>query len=304
TKSWEVTPIFFNDISLPYKHPDFESRLQTNDFLKNSYRETFIEGENNAWTFSNAQKARWYDDYSYVRLGIEEAGALMSGIDAIRPGIVGPYSQYVKLDYDLRHFIVQRHSTTALRLYGGVGIPYGPNSVTLPYLKQYFVGGPFSMRGWRIRTLGPGSYIDTSKLGESNTSSFIDLTGDIKIEMNGEYRFEIFKLFGGVLVFKGALFADAGNIWLARKSASYPWAEFRVSRLYRDLAVDGGFGIRMDIASLFVLRADVAMPLKTPENPDYQSILNQGWLPNGFEPLNGHWRSDNLVLNIAIGYPF
>lgn len=304
TKSWEVTPIFFNDISLPYKHPDFQDRLDTNDFLRNSYRETFIEGENIAWTFSNAQNARWYDDYSYVRLGIEEAGALMSGIDAIRPGIVGPYSQYVKLDYDLRHFIVQRHSTTALRLYGGVGIPYGPNSVTLPYLKQYFVGGPFSMRGWRIRTLGPGSYIDTSKLGESNTSSFIDLTGDIKIEMNGEYRFEIFKLFGGILVFKSALFADAGNIWLARKSASYPWAEFRVSRLYRDLAVDGGFGIRMDIASLFVLRADVAMPLKTPENPDYRSFLNQGWLPNGFEPLNGHWRSDNLVLNIAIGYPF
>lgn len=304
TKSWEVSPIFFNDISLPYKHPDFEQRLATNDFLRNSYRETFIEGENIAWTFSNAQKAKWYDDYSYARLGIEEAGGLMSGIVALRPGIVGHYSQYVKLDYDLRHFIVQRHATTALRLFGGIGIPYGPNSTTLPYLKQYFVGGPFSMRGWRIRTLGPGSFVDTSKLGESNTNSFIDLTGDIKIEMNAEYRFEIFKLFGGMLLFNGALFGDAGNIWLARKSSSYKYGEFNPGRLYNDLAVSGGMGIRIDIAGLFVFRTDLAMPLKTPENPDYKDILNQGWLPNGFEPLNGHWRKKNFVLNIAIGYPF
>ncbi len=304
TKSWEVSPIFFNDISLPYKHPDFEQRLATNDFLRNSYRETFIEGENIAWTFSNAQKAKWYDDYSYVRLGIEEAGGLMSGIVALRPGIVGHYSQYVKLDYDLRHFIVQRHATTALRLFGGVGMPYGPNSTTLPYLKQYFVGGPFSMRGWRIRTLGPGSFVDTSKLGESNTNSFIDLTGDIKIEMNAEYRFEIFKLFGGMLLFNGALFGDAGNIWLARKSSSYKYGEFQFNRLYNDLAVSGGMGVRIDIAGLFVFRTDLAMPLKTPENPDYKNILSQGWLPNGFDPLNGHWRKRNFVLNIAIGYPF
>lgn len=306
TKSWEVSPIFFNDISLPRQYIDsnFQKRLDTNDFLRNSYRETFIQGENIAWTFSNAQKAKWYDDYSYIRLGIEEAGALMSGIVALRPGIVGHYSQYVKLDYDLRHFIVQRHSTTALRLYGGVGIPYGPNSVTLPYLKQYFVGGPFSMRGWRIRTLGPGSYVDTSKLGESNTNSFIDLTGDIKIEMNAEYRFEIFKLFGGMLLFNGALFGDAGNIWLARKSNSYKYGEFNVGRLYNDLAVSGGMGVRIDIAGLFVFRTDLAMPLKTPENPDYNNILAQGWLPNGFDPLNGHWRKRNFVLNIAIGYPF
>lgn len=306
TKSWEVSPIFFNDISLPKAFIDsnFQKRLDTNDFLRNSYRETFIEGENITWTFSNAQKAKWYDDYSYIRLGIEEAGALISGIAALRPGIVGHYSQYVKLDYDLRHFIVQRHATTALRLYGGVGIPYGPNSTTLPYLKQYFVGGPFSMRGWRIRTLGPGGYVDTSKLGESNTNSFIDLTGDIKIEMNAEYRFEIFKLFGGMLLFNGALFGDAGNIWLARKSPSYKYGEFQIGRLYNDMAVSGGMGIRIDIAGLFVFRTDLAMPLKTPENPDYDDILSQGWLPNGFEPLNGHWRKRNFVLNIAIGYPF
>lgn len=309
TKNWEVTPFFVNDIDIRNIDPDFQKRLEENDFLANSYRKTFIEGENVSWTYTDAAQAKWYDDYSYVKLGIEEAGALVNGLNAtISENLTAAYSQYVRFDYDLRHFIVQKHATTALRLYGGVGIPYGRDAgKTLPYLKQYFVGGPFSMRGWRIRSLGPGSYyVDTAGLSETDfTTAFTDRTGDIKIEMNAEYRFDIFKAFGGMFLFNGAFFADAGNIWLANKSADYENGEFNLSRLYTDFAVDGGIGIRMDIASLFIFRVDAAIPLKVPGDvTDPDKGINQGWVIDDINPLYNQWRRQNLIWNIAIGYPF
>lgn len=304
TKNWEVSPIFINDISLNNISQSFQDRLDTNDFLRNSYKETFIEGENITWTFSNANKAHFYDDYSYVKLSFEEAGGLVSGIDRLLPdSTIGNFSQYVRLDYDLRHFIKQRHATTALRLYGGVGIPYG-QSPTLPYLKQYFVGGPFSMRGWNIRTLGPGSFTDTSKNADQSATNLIDLTGDIKIELNAEYRFDIFKLFGGVFQFNGVVFGDAGNIWLSKQSASYPNGEFRFDRFYTDLAVDGGVGIRADIAGLFVLRLDWAVPLKVPGTLNIpEKNIKQGWIVDDIDPLYNKWRQ-SIIWNFAIGYPF
>lgn len=304
TKSWEVSPFFVNDIALPRIDPLFKARLDTNEYLRNTYRETFIEGENITWTFSNANQAAFFDDYSYIKLGIEEAGGLVGGLNKISPGLTASYAQYVRLDYDIRHYIKQRHATTALRLYGGVGLPYG-QSITLPYLKQYFVGGPFSMRGWRIRTLGPGTYTNLNiDLTNSRASALIDRTGDIKIEMNGEYRFEIFKLFGSVLQFNGALFADAGNIWLSKKSESYPGGEFALNKLYDGFAVDGGAGIRVDIASLFVLRIDWAVPLKVPGKLDIpERNIKQGWILDDIDPLYDRWRR-SIVWNVAIGYPF
>lgn len=304
TKNWEVSPFFVNDINLLNIDPQFSERLATNEYLRNTYRETFIEGENVTWTFNNADKAHWYDDYSYVKLGIEEAGAVVSGLNKLSPNMTASFAQYVKLDYDLRHYIKQKHATTALRFYGGVGLPYG-QSPTLPYLKQYFVGGPFSMRGWKIRTLGPGTYTDTVDAGSNDRgAALIDRTGDIKIELNGEYRFDIFKLFGGMLLFNGALFADAGNIWLSNPSPDYPGGEFKLNKLYEGMAVNGGAGIRIDIASLFVLRVDWAVPLKVPGNlnlPDKD--IKQGWILEDIDPLYDKWRR-TIVWNVAIGYPF
>jgi len=302
TKNWEVSPFFVNDISIK-TDPLFKQRLDTNEFLRNSYREVFIEGENITWTYSDASKAKFYDDYSYIRLGIEEAGAIVGGLNKIAPNLTASYAQYVRLDYDLRHYIKQKHSTTALRLSGGVGIPYGHDKgQTLPYLKQYFVGGPFSMRGWKIRKLGPGSYVSAN---QSDENAFIDRTGDIKIELSGEYRFNIFKLFGGMLLFNGAAFADAGNIWLANKSDDYPDGEFQFKNLYRDFAVDGGLGVRIDIASLFVLRVDAAVPLKVPGDNSTvpESQTKQGWILEDIDPLYNKWRQ-SIIWNIAIGYPF
>lgn len=305
TKSWEVSPIFINDISVFNKSPSFQDRLDTNEFLRNSYRETFIEGENISWTFNNSSKAKWYDDYSYIKLAFEEAGGILAVADKIGNTSIN-FAQYIKFDFDIRHYIKQRHTTTALRFYGGVGIPYGNSdkSPTLPYIKQYFVGGAYSMRGWRIRTLGPGSYVDTTRTSNTSTD-YIDRTGDIKLEMNGEYRFDMFELFNRVLLFNGAVFTDAGNIWMAKPSNSFPGGEFAFSKLYDDLAISSGAGIRIDVASIFLIRVDWAIPLKIPGTVAYpDKDIRAGWVLSDISPLSQEWRRKNIVWNIAIGYPF
>lgn len=305
TKDWEVTPAFINDIKINPEEA-FKTTLANSQFLQNVYRETFIEGENVTWTFNNSEQAKWYDNHSFVKLSFEEAGGLVTGINAITNNKTTRYSQYVKVDADLRHYIKQRHATTVARLYTGVGIPYG-NSQTLPYLKQYFVGGPFSIRGWRVRTLGPGSYVDTT-VSDNTSGLYIDRTGDLKLEMNGEYRFDIFSMFS-VLRFEGAVFGDAGNIWLYNKdnSGQFSGGEFKFENLYNDLAVSAGTGIRIDIAELFLFRFDVAFPVKQPGTGTIMvngEEVQRGWVVDKIALGRRDWRTKNLVLNIAIGYPF
>lgn len=291
TKNWEVTPMFINDIRLPYISDTFKKRLADNSFLRNTYKQTFIEGENIAFIFSDKEK-KFGRNYSYLRLGLEEAGGIMSGLTSIFGSTTTNYAQYVKIDFDAEHFFTLPASMFAFRFYGGVGMPYDKSSV-LPYIKQYFVGGAYSIRGWRIRQLGPGSYSDSSK-----ALNLIDRTGDIKLELNGEYRFDVIQLFAGAIKLKGALFADAGNIWLANKSTSYPGGEFAFNKLGRDIAISTGTGARLDIGGFFVLRFDVAFPVKNPAYP-----YNGGWVANQFFGYH-NWARDNLVYNFAINYPF
>lgn len=296
TKSWEVTPAFVNLLRLPYIDNSFQERLDSNDFLKNTYRETFIEGENVTWLFTNRYKiGRLNDDYSYIKLSLEEAGLLISGIKGIARIDQLEYAKYVKFDFDLQQFFIKPKSTYAFRFYGGFGIPYTDSGTTsLPYIKQYFVGGAYSLRGWRVRTLGPGS--DTS---QKNNQGFIDRTGDIKLELNGEYRFEVLDLFGGAMKLNGAAFADAGNIWLANRSITYPKGTFELRYLASDLAIDAGIGARLNIADFILVRFDVAMPIKQPSR-----VNDPWWELDEIDFGNSTWRSNNIVFNFAIGYPF
>jgi outer membrane protein assembly factor BamA len=287
TKNWAFSPAFINVVHLPSKSPSFQERLDTNQFLANSYKETFIEGENLSFTFSNQVK-NGGRNFSYLRLSGEEAGALLTAVGGADSG----RSQYVKFDFDGQHQFTFKHSRIATRFAGGVGIPY-ELSPTLPYIKQYYVGGPYSLRGWRVRTLGPGSSIDSSG------SIYIDRTGDIKLEANGEFRFDIAKLFAGFVKFDGAAFVDAGNIWLANKSASYPGGEFDISTLGHQIAADVGMGARFEIATFIVLRIDAAFPVKKPYVPN-----NNGWVIDQVDFGNPSWRANNLIVNIALGYPF
>ncbi len=295
TKSWEVSPAFINIIQLPSISDSFKARLATNQFLKNSYRESTIEGENVAFIFTDREKNKGRS-YSYARLSLEEAGSIMTLIQ--RAGRLFDnsfnldYFQYFKFDFDLQHFFIRPHASLVGRFYGGIGIPYGGSS-TLPYVKQYYVGGAYSMRGWRVRSLGPGSSVDTSN------NTLIDRTGDIKLEMNAEYRYDIVRLFSGALNLKGALFADAGNIWLANKSTDNVGGEFNFNKLGQDIAMDFGTGIRLDIAGFFLLRLDLAIPVKKPNIP-----TNSGWVFREMAPFNSAWRANNMILNFAIGYPF
>lgn len=198
-----------------------------------------------------------------------------------------PYSQYVKLELDGRYYRrVGLGSTWANRIVIGYGLPYG-NSREIPYIKQFFTGGNNSIRAFRSRTVGPGSY-----LPKPTSQGFIpDQTGDIKLEMNTEFRPKI----SGPLY--GALFIDAGNIWLSNTNPDKPGATFDKDFL-KELAMGAGVGIRLDI-QLFVIRLDVAFPIRKP-------WLTPGnrWVINEINFSDTQWRRENVIYNLAIGYPF
>jgi outer membrane protein assembly factor BamA len=187
------------------------------------------------------------------------------------------FNQYVKLENEIRYFHkTGPNSTFASRLIVGVGLPYG-NSTQLPYSQQFFIGGPNSLRGFQARSLGPGTY-DPRVL---KSGDFLpDESGDIKVEANVEYRPKLFS------IVRGALFVDAGNIWLLHNGGR-PGAAFN-GKFLNDMAVDAGFGLRFDL-SVLVLRTDMGYPLRTPYLPE-----GQRW---GFN-------TRYAVFNLAIGYPF
>lgn len=297
-KTWGFTPAFMNIIRV-YSTDSFSKLLAANEYLRNSYRENFIEGENVSFKLDNSAKKAGRN-YTYLRMSMEEAGIMPTLFTNMLKGAFPEvenrlFAQYTKFDFDLRQYLNIKQSLIAFRFYGGVGSPYG-NSQTLPYIKQYFAGGPFSLRGWRIRTLGPGSYYDSAA---RNITQQIDRTGDIKLEMNGEYRFPVAPLFSGAVKMTGALFGDAGNIWLSRPDKAYPGGEFALDKLGQDIAMDLGIGSRFEFASFLTLRVDVAMPVKKP-----YILSNKGWVFSEIDFSNPTWRSDNLVLNVSIGYPF
>ena len=192
--------------------------------------------------------------------------------------------QYVKLEADFRYYRkIGLKSAWANRIIAGYGKPYG-NSQQLPYVKQFFIGGNNSIRAFRARTVGPGTYPLLS-----TTGFFPDQTGDIKLEINTEYRPHI----SGPLY--GALFIDAGNIWLAKEDTARPGAKFSGNFL-KELAIGAGAGIRFDI-TLFIIRFDIGIPLRKPwtEHP---------WYLNQIKFHDREWRRENIMYNLAIGYPF
>jgi outer membrane protein assembly factor BamA len=170
-------------------------------------------------------------------------------------------------------------NTLVARAAAGIGFPLNKFN-TLPFEKSFYMGGANSMRGWRLKTLGPGAY----KSSDTTLLQF-DRTGDIGIEANLEYRFPIYK------ILNGAIFLDAGNIWLRKKSEHFENAEFNVQKFLGQVALDGGLGARLNFG-FFVVRLDGAVVLKDPAMPE-----KQRWI----------WENSNRFLvigNLGIGYPF
>lgn len=292
---YELNPLFVNLVNVLQTSDELDALLLENRRLRSSFEDVLIAGISFKTAFSNQTTAK-RGRHFFWRGGIESAGDLFylatnpSGQGEQVLGI--PFSQYLKLDSDIRQYFPLRKGRLAGRLNIGVGVPYG-NSEVLPYTKQYFVGGASSIRAFRIRTLGPGGY--ESKLDDDG-SNFVDQTGDLKLEMSLEYRFPVFSYL------KGAVFADAGNVWLVRGDADESTAEvegrFDFNSFYREIAVGTGFGARLDF-EVAVIRLDWAFALRTPSD-----TAGNRWLWPEIDFLSRNWRKDNLVWNIAIGYPF
>ena len=295
-KEHELNPINVSYTSLGNQSAAFTELLASNPFLKKSYEEQFIAGGNYSFTY-NEQVVPVKKMQYFLLATAETAGNVFSLAKLIggeKPSSENPskvvgsiYSQYAKLSIDARgYFNFNDKNKMAMRLFAGVAKPFG-NSSILPYTKQFFSGGPNSLRAFQINSVGPGTNYQNS-----DNRGFLQLGGDIKLEMNGEYRFNIYRFF------KGALFVDAGNVWLQKSNPANTGSPFLFSTFMNEIAVGTGVGLRIDV-SFFILRFDLAMPLRKPWLEE-----NHRWVTNQINFANSSWRSENLILNIAIGYPF
>lgn len=201
--------------------------------------------------------------------------------------IAAYFAQYVKADFDFRYVRKLTSNTYwANRLNVGIGYPYG-NSAYLPFSRQYIIGGSNSLRGFRPRQVGPGRVITTAE----QQVAYPQIGGDYKLEFQTELRFPL------ISKLRGALFADMGNIWM-KNDLLYGTDGRLTSQFMRDLAVDGGIGVRLDI-NILIIRLDVGIPLRKPWLP-----LGSEWVIKDISFGNKDWRRDNLVFNFGIGYPF
>lgn len=207
-----------------------------------------------------------------------------------------PYEQFARFDGEIRYYRDLTPSVKwASRFIGGLGIPYG-NSIGMPYqIKQYFAGGSNGIRAFQARSLGPGGYhADSTTRSIFGNASF----GDIKLEFNTELRMKFTSLI------HGAVFVDAGNIWNYRLNEQTGFGEEAVFKkdFYKQVAVGGGLGLRFDFTYL-IFRLDLATPFRKPWYP----LLPEPKKPWVFNEINlgsKAWRQENLVLNIAVAYPF
>jgi hypothetical protein len=309
TITHDFTPINLQYVKLGQTTGAFDTLLMRNPFLKSSFEEQFIIGSIYQFTFSTLAQEKTHQFFSSATLDVSgnTVNALHSLLGAekraededppIPPRTVlgQAYSQYTRIDNDLRYYLnFSENSQLATRLIVGAGIPYG-NSITMPYVKQFSIGGPNSIRAFRARSIGPGTYDVPDTLG----FSFFDQTGDIKLETNVEYRFPIFGFF------RGAVFVDAGNVWMTKETLKEdgepdrPGGKFEAKDMFKELAVGTGFGLRVDV-EFFVIRFDLGIPVRVPYLPEGErNVLNK--LKFGFNPAPDEY---GIVLNIAIGYPF
>jgi outer membrane protein insertion porin family len=278
----ELNPISINFVNLAKTTPEFDAILAENEFLRSSFDQKFIGGLTYTFTYNELMSSGIRNPF-FVTLNVDMAGNGLGLINKVTSQkeentFLGlEYAQYYKSDINIQHYAyISKTQKFVTRLFAGFGFPFG-NSVTLPFSKQYFSGGPYSVRAFRVRSLGPGTYRPDSQ----NVGSFFDQAGDIRLEANMEYRFPIYSYL------KGALFADAGNVWLTNENASLPGGKF-TSDFIRELGVGVGAGLRVDIQN-FVIRLDLAAPIQKP------------YLPKG-ERFGFDWK--NPALNFAIGYPF
>jgi outer membrane protein assembly factor BamA len=275
-------PFKVNMVSLQKTTAEFDSIVNSNPYVKKSFEEQSIYGMEYNFTYDNSARNR---NGLYFQGSVSTSGNLFYLINQIGNNempykFLGEvYSQFVKSSVDFRYYTYTTKKGWVFRMYAGTGVSYG-NSTVMPYIEQYFSGGSNSLRGFTARSLGPGSYKPVDYNG------IIDQTGDIKLEMNGEYRFPLSK------ILYGALFLETGNVWLLNPDENRPGAQFSFRTFANQLAIGTGAGLRFDF-DFFILRTDFGFPLRYP-----------------YDEGNGNWINDagemfsKFKLNLAIGFPF
>lgn len=291
------TPIDVNYVYLPESTNDFINQIAPdNPLLRYSYEDHFIMRMGYNYYWSNKRRGTPWSQSNQrnihtLRVNAEVAGNVLFALSSIfnhRSDFHSDpykvfgihYSQYAKVDADFSSLHIF-DSRTALAWHAGfgIGVPYG-NSEMLPFEKRFYGGGANGVRGWAVRTLGPGRYP-----GTNSVSDFINQCGDIRLDLSVEYRAKLFWLL------EGALFADAGNIWTIRDYTYQPYGMFKFRNFYKELAAAYGIGLRLDF-TYFLLRFDLGMKAHNP------AINAEPW------PLiHPRWGRDHSF-HFSIGYPF
>lgn len=280
----DLSYVYMPWISSTFKHDYLDSVSNRNAILRYNYEDLFIMKAGFSITYNDGKHA--------IRSSIETSGNFLNGASYLlgqERNSKGQYTlfniayaQYVKFDFDYTR-LVSFDPNNQLAIHGGIGVayPYG-NSTILPFEKRYFSGGANSVRGWSVRGLGPGKF-----RGSHGVIDFINQTGDVKLDLNLEYRTKLF------WKINGAAFIDAGNIWTLRNYADQPGGQFKVNEFYKQIAVAYGLGFRLNF-DYFILRFDMGMKAINP----------------AYENEHEHWAvahpsfSRDFSFHFAVGLPF
>ncbi|MBQ8362144.1 MAG: BamA/TamA family outer membrane protein [Bacteroidaceae bacterium] len=291
----DINYVYMPSISATFKQ-EYLDNIASNSILKYNYEDLFIARTgytymyNSAGTNGMAEHKR--TNFS-LRTNIESAGNLLNLISHTlytRKTANGQYAlgniayaQYIKGDFDFtQHIVIDYRNSISLHARFGIAYPYG-NSTILPFEKRYFAGGANSVRGWSVRSLGPGSYS-----GGDKNIDFINQSGDVKLDLSLEYRtFMFWKV-------NGALFIDAGNIWTLRSYTEQPGGAFRFNSFFQQIAVAYGIGFRFNF-DYFILRFDGGMKAINPAYPTSSAEHYPIFKPDFDRDFTFHF---------AVGYPF
>lgn len=286
TKSRHIFNPFELSVVKVYPTSDFAKILEeeTNERIKNQYTDHLLPALKYSYIY-NSQNIKKQSNFIYFYLNFETSGFLLKAIQTLfkKPETNGfntlfniRYAQYFRTDADFRYYnIINTNNRLVFRTFFGIGYAYG-NSKDLPLEKGFFAGGANGMRGWSVRSLGPGSSTHDDNLSER--------IGDIRIEFNVEYRFPIYRFV------KGALFFDAGNIWRINNDV-IPNGAFRLNNFLNEIALDSGLGFRFDFR-FFIFRIDCAIRLTDPA------------MPKGNRWVLKNTGLNKIMWNFGIGYPF
>lgn len=282
------SPLYLNSVKIDNINPIFQEFLdaETNQRKKDQYTNHLIFGTRYALTYST-QSIQKTGSFFYIRSDFESSGNLLSLFnktkliqesDGFHELFGIRYAQYLRGSLDIReHIDLNEKKWLVFRQFIGLGIPYG-NSNDMPFERSFYAGGANGLRGWGYRSVGPGGYVPNNE--------DIEKIGDMQLELNTEYRFPIRN------IFNGALFIDAGNVWNYQPNEAMPNGEFKFNTFYKQLAVDTGIGLRIDV-SFLIIRLDLAYAIRNP----YMNADGSYW-------RIGNTDLNNLKLCWGIGYPF